>query len=105
MTSVRCIDRDGRVHDVPARAGLTVMEVLRDGNMAVPAVCGGNCSCGTCHVYVDARWLPLLPPQAEDERLLIEGEAAEPRPTSRLSCQIPFELRLDGLEVTLAPLP
>jgi 2Fe-2S ferredoxin len=58
--------------------------------------CGGNATCATCHVYVDEAWLPKLAPKSGDEDALLEGTAAERRPTSRLSCQIRITPELDG---------
>ena len=66
------------------------------------AVCGGNCSCATCHVYVAEAWLPRLEKQAPDEFELVEF-SAHYQPNSRLSCQIEMGDALDGIEVTLAP--
>jgi len=65
----------------------------------IEAECGGCLSCATCHVYVDERFLPLLEPASADELELLTGVAAERRPQSRLSCQIPMTAALDGLTV------
>ena len=32
------------------------MEVLRELDYGVAAICGGMCSCATCHIYVDPAW-------------------------------------------------
>ena len=49
-------------------AGLSVMEVIRDGGIdEVLALCGGCCSCATCHVHVDPAFADKLPPMSEDE--------------------------------------
>jgi len=61
------------------------------------------CSCATCHVYVAEPWLDQLPPMQGDEKeILQELESFRPR-GSRLSCQVPFEPSLAGLEVEIAP--
>ncbi|MET4898421.1 2Fe-2S iron-sulfur cluster-binding protein [Sphingomonadaceae bacterium jetA1] len=83
-------------------AGLSVMEIIREAGMdELPALCGGSCSCATCHVHVASEWLARLPPMAEDEDAVLD-EAIGRDQYSRLSCQIPFSTRLDGLEVTIA---
>ena len=52
--------------------------------------CGGNAVCGTCHVYVACEEVGALPPVSPAEAALLEFVAAERRPTSRLSCQLPL---------------
>ena len=65
------------------------------------AECGGNAMCATCHVYVDESWLGRLPAMGSEEDALLDGAAAERRPTSRLSCQIKLTPELDGLVLRL----
>ena len=87
---------EGQTHQV-------VMEVIRDaGHDAVLALCGGCCSCGTCHVHVDEAWLDKLPPMSADEDALLDTSAHR-KPCSRLSCQIRFVDELDGLRVAAIP--
>lgn len=103
MPKVRATDRDGNLHEFDAPSGLSLMEALRDtGGLDVAAVCGGNCSCATCHVYVEEIWLEKLEKQAPDEFELVEF-SAHYKPNSRLSCQIELGDALDGITVTLAP--
>jgi 2Fe-2S ferredoxin len=45
-------------------------------------------------------WLARLAPKEEMEEAMLET-AWEPRPNSRLSCQIEVTSALDGLEVTV----
>ena len=66
----------------------------------IVARCGGACACATCHVYVDQAWLGRLPP-AEDMELGMLESTWEPRPASRLACQITITAALDGLRVTV----
>ncbi len=102
MALLRVIDRDGTEHEVEGKTGLKVMETLRDLDYGVAAICGGMCSCATCHVYVDADWLQRLPRPMSDEQELLT-ELAHYQDNSRLSCQIEFTPELDGLRVTIAP--
>jgi len=103
MAEITITDRDGGVHRVHAREGVSLMETLREFDYGVAAICGGMCSCATCHVYVAEPWLDQLPPMQGDEKeILQELESFRPR-GSRLSCQVPFEPSLAGLEVEIAP--
>lgn len=99
---IRVTDRDGSSHDVEGQDGLKLMEVLRDLDYGVEAICGGMCSCGTCHVYVDDAWLGRLPAIEDDEDDLLDS-LEERRGNSRLSCQIELAAEHDGLAVTIAP--
>jgi 2Fe-2S ferredoxin len=102
MPLLRVVDRDGREHEMDAKSGLKVMETLRELDYGVAAMCGGMCSCATCHVYVDAAWTTRLAPANPDERELL-GELAHFKSNSRLSCQLDFTADLAGLRVTIAP--
>jgi ferredoxin, 2Fe-2S len=101
MGMLKVVDRDGVEHEVPAKPGLKVMEVLRELDYGVAAICGGMCSCATCHIYVDPAWIEKLPPPMSDERELL-GELSHHRENSRLSCQVEITAALDGLKVTIA---
>lgn len=79
------------------------MENLRAGGIEeILALCGGNCSCATCHVFVAEEWLDRLLPMGSDEDDLLDSADAR-QPNSRLSCQIPVTEDLDQLKVTVAP--
>src|SRR5580658_1935771 len=102
MPTVRVIDRDNVERAVEAPSGVTLMEPLRDMDYGVAAICGGMCSCATCHVYVDPEWLARLPAMMSDERELL-SELTHYQENSRLSCQVEFTAQLAGLRVKIAP--
>jgi len=102
MPVVYAVDRLGTEHQLTAPDGATLMEQLRDLSDGVAAICGGNCACATCHVYVDREWLERLPAPGAGECALL-ADVASRRDTSRLSCQIPLDEHLSGLRVTIAP--
>ena len=91
--------RDGRETAVAAEAGHSVMEAIRDAGVdELLALCGGCCSCATCHVYVDEAWREKVgSPTPMEEDMLDFG--FDVRPNSRLSCQIKVSDELDGLVV------
>lgn len=105
MAVMHVTTRNGQQQDltVGSKGGYTLMELLRDNNLEVEAICGGSCSCATCHVFIDDAWIGKLPPRGPDETELVE-QTSDYRPNnSRLSCQIAFSDALDGLKVTIAP--
>jgi len=102
MPKLIVVTREGEERAVDGEAGLSVMEVIRDNGFdELLALCGGCCSCATCHVHVDPEFAAKLPPISEDEDDLLES-SSERDANSRLSCQIPFTDALDGLRVTIA---
>lgn len=94
--------REGDERVLEGAAGLSVMEVIRDGDIdELLALCGGCCSCATCHVHIDPAFADRLPPMSADENDLLDSSSHRDS-TSRLSCQIPFKPELDGMRVTIA---
>ena len=102
MPLLKVIDRDGKEHEVESKAGIKVMETLRELDYGVAAICGGMCSCATCHIYIDEAWAAKLPAPMSDERELL-SELAQYKPNSRLSCQVEINDALTGLRVSIAP--
>jgi len=102
MPKLIVVNRAGEESTVDAADGLTVMEAIRDNGFdELLALCGGCCSCATCHVHVDPAFKDLLPAMSEDEDDLLESSDHRDE-NSRLSCQVPLTDALDGLRVTIA---
>jgi 2Fe-2S ferredoxin len=75
------------------------MEAIRQAGFdELEAMCGGSCSCATCHVYAKA--MPS-PPGGDEDDLLDSSDHRQA--DSRLSCQIRLNAALSGLRVTIAP--
>ena len=103
MAKMVVTDRDSQVHEVEGQPGLKFMETLREFDYGVTAICGGLCSCATCHIFVDPQWMPRLPaPQGDEKELLVELQHYDPA-RSRLSCQVDFTEALDGIRLEVAP--
>ena len=66
LINISVKDLDGQVHEIQAREGDSLMESLRQHEWGVAAACGGLCSCGTCHVYLDSDWLDKFQETASD---------------------------------------
>ncbi len=101
MPTLRVVDRDGVEHTITAVSGTSLMEPLRDLG-TVAAICGGMCSCATCHVYVDPEWVAKLPPAMSDEKDML-GDLTSRHDNSRLACQIQVTDAISGLKVSVAP--
>ena len=101
MPKITFIEPDGARRVLDAPLGTTLMEAAVQTQVSgILALCGGACACATCHVYVDAAWLPKLDPIEEMEEGMLEA-AWQRRDNSRLSCQIHLSGALDGLQVTV----
>ena len=102
MPQITVVNQAGEESTVDAPVGRTLMEVIRDNGFdELLALCGGCCSCATCHVHVDPEFAGLLPPLTADEDDLLDS-SDDRDASSRLSCQIPFTDALDGLRVRIA---
>jgi len=101
MIKITYIEHDGTEHPVEAKPGCSIMQVAVDNDVpGIDADCGGQCSCATCHVIVHVDWFDKLPPLSEMEESMLDINP-ERTQTSRLSCQIQVESKLDGLVVSL----
>jgi 2Fe-2S ferredoxin len=102
MPKVIYVSAAGVSKEVETPVGTTVMgAALKNGVEGILAECGGVCMCSTCHVFVDEKFLALIPPAQDTEEAVLEIAAIERRPNSRLSCQIKVTEELDGLIVHL----
>jgi 2Fe-2S ferredoxin len=103
MPTIHVTGRDGEEKAVSVDSGMSVMEAIRDNGFdELLALCGGCCSCATCHVHIDSDWKAKLPAMSEDEDDLLESSDHR-NEFSRLSCQIELSDDLEGLKVRIAP--
>jgi 2Fe-2S ferredoxin len=103
MANIHVIDRAGTAFTLSVSSGLTLMEPLRELDQGIEALCGGMCSCSTCHVFVAPRWFTKLPQCQSDELELLESTENFRAGESRLACQVKMTDDLDGIELTVAP--
>lgn len=102
MALIKITNLKGEKSELDAPNGDTLMEALRDnGYDEIEAICGGVCSCSTCHVYIEGDWQKKLDERSEDEYQLVSS-TEHYRENSRLSCQITVTDELDGMEITIA---
>lgn len=103
MPKIIVADRSGEIQHVEAEVGQSIMQVICDNGIDdMLAICGGCCSCATCHIYVDPAMMGDLEPIDELENDLLDSSDYRKK-TSRLSCQIFMTENLNCLKVTIAP--
>jgi ferredoxin, 2Fe-2S len=101
MAKITYIEFNGRRHSVDVEAGSSVMAGAKLNDVpGIDADCGGSCSCGTCHVYVDPAWIARVGARNALEDATIDF-SSDVRDNSRLSCQITVTEELDGLVVQM----
>lgn len=103
MVKLNVIDRLGRSKIVEGALGITMMEAIRDNGFDdLQALCGGCCSCATCHVHIDQEFISALSPVSEEEDELLDSSNHRTK-ASRLSCQVKLTSQLDSVTVRIAP--
>ena len=101
MPVIKVKTRDGVIIKVEAGVGVKIMQAIRAAGIdELTAMCGGFCSCATCHVKIDAAYARLLPAMEEDEDALLDC-VLDRDEHSRLSCQILVTEAMDGLELVI----
>lgn len=103
MPTIYVTDRAGKQHTLKAENGLTLMEPLREIDDGIEALCGGMCSCATCHVFIEPSWYAKLPARQGDELELLESTECFRDGESRLACQVRVNDGLEGIRLTVAP--
>ncbi len=94
--------RAGETLPLAFSPGATAMEIIRDAGIdELLALCGGTCSCATCHIHVEAGPIEELPALSLDEDALLDGSSHR-NERSRLACQLRLYAQHSGLRVTIA---
>lgn len=100
MPQIIYLQPDGSARAIEAPAGANLMRMaLAHDVPGIVAECGGAATCGTCHVYVEADSLALLPGINEVEAEMLDFTAAPRQAGSRLSCQLTVPAGVDVLRV------
>jgi 2Fe-2S ferredoxin len=104
MITLHIQGHNGETREITVAPEGSLMEALRGhGFDEVLALCGGCCSCATCHVVIDPASLSRLTAMSSDEDSLLDGSEHR-QESSRLSCQIPLTGELDELKLRIAPM-
>jgi ferredoxin, 2Fe-2S len=103
MPEIVITTRDGQEKSIAYTSGVSLMQAICEGGVdELLALCGGVCSCATCHVHIDSQFFKQLEPVSEDEDCLLSGSEHR-RDNSRLSCQIMMTDEFDGMKLAIAP--
>lgn len=96
MINIAILDTNGhnRRLEIPEGISLSLMEVLKASEYAIPATCGGMALCATCHVEVVSGTDQLGEPN--DAELDMIDTLPNAGSNSRLACQIPIGPHLEG---------
>ncbi|GLH77204.1 ferredoxin [Bradyrhizobium sp. SSBR45G] len=100
MPRITFIEPDGTLRTVDAERDESAMQAAKRNSVdGIIGECGGSCICATCHCHVDAAWIDRVGPAGDIEADVLEFEATDVRPESRLACQIAITDALDGLKL------
>ena len=98
------IDREGKNTTIEIEEGMTIKDAIEDKlSPDNYGICGGNCMCGTCHIYIKPQDFDKLESKKNDEIMAMESLALELKKHSRLGCQVEFKKEYDNITVTIAP--
>jgi adenylate cyclase len=86
--------------EVSAHAGLSVLEIAEQREVAIAHLCRGRARCGTCRVRILSADASLPAPDREEAQTLARVRAA---PTERLACQLRPGPGTLAVERVLAP--
>ncbi|WP_299305377.1 2Fe-2S iron-sulfur cluster-binding protein [uncultured Brachybacterium sp.] len=102
---ITVIDREGvETPGVEWEDDESLMECLVRNSFPILAICGGNASCSTCHSFLDQVSFETAGEIDEDEADVLDSlTESEREPTSRLTCQIPWDMDLAGAVVRIGP--
>ena len=97
-------DKKGDEHEIEFTEGDSLASTIFYSPISVEiqpfAICFFNCSCRTCHVYIEDSYVDRLPHREENEELMLYT-ATHVEQNSRLSCQIRMTKEMDGMKVAI----
>ena len=73
MAKIKFIEHNGKQHVVEGEPGHSVMNAAIDNLVpGIDADCGGECSCATCHVIVDDKWMRVVGQPGDQEESMLD---------------------------------
>lgn len=93
------VEESGAEYVVATAGCANLMQVAVENDVPnIEGECGGDLTCGTCHVYVEHAPPGYDAPQSAAELDMLEVVNA-PTPASRMSCQLPVDGLVGGLRL------
>ena len=103
LFKLNVIDREGKKTTIDIEEGTTIRDAIEEKvSPENYGICGGNCNCGTCHVYVDPSDFKKLKDLKKDEIEILKKYADKPNANSRLACQVELKKEYNNITVTIA---
>jgi len=103
LIRLNVIDREGKKIALDIEEGTTIRDAIEEKlSPDNYGICGGNCLCGTCQVYVDPNDFKKLKDSEEDEIDVLKKYADKPNANSRLACQVELKKEHNNITVTVA---
>ena len=93
---------EGVAREAVLDTGQSLLGALQSSNIPIGSVCGGQMSCGTCHVYLP-EGEPSDAPADPDETALLEDVPGYLPGRSRLACQVQLTAAMNHMRVEIAP--
>ena len=104
LIRLNVIDREGKKTSIDIEEGTTIRDAIEEKlSPDNYGVCGGNCACGTCHVYFAPSEFEKLKSAEEEEIGTLRELAIKPTAYSRLGCQVELNKEYNDITVTIAP--
>lgn len=101
MPKITFIESNGTAHEVEAEVEMSLMEAATINMVpGIDGMCGGICSCATCHCYIPDDWKDKLPAMETGEEIMLET-ANHVTANSRLGCQVSITEDMDGITINL----
>ena len=101
MVAITYVEHDGTEHQVDVGEEMSLMEGATLNMVpGVEGMCGGICSCATCHCYIPEAWQSQVSAMSDGENTMLEN-AIDRRANSRLGCQISVTPAMQGMRVEL----
>jgi 2Fe-2S ferredoxin len=101
MVAITYVEHNGTAHVIDVDEDMNLMEGATLNMVpGIVGMCGGICSCATCHCYVPPEWQDKIPAAGLGERNMLSG-ARFRQENSRLGCQVVVTAELEGMIVHL----
>ena len=91
------------MQEIARKPGINLMEAIRIAGLdELLALCGGCCSCATCHVYLSPEHGARFDAMSDDENDMLDSSDRRTE-HSRLACQLMIPELAGKLGIVLAP--